>query len=860
MALLDLAPSQRPAWIRLPLILRLALRDFHGGLAGFGIFLACLALGLAAIVGVGSVSRALTDGLTEKGRMILGGDVSLDLVQSEANDAERQFFLANGALSEIGLMRAMARKGDGTTSLVEIKAVDRTYPTEGTVGLDRPGDLQTLLAEHDGIFGVAADAAILAKLDINVGDRILIGDQAFELRAILQSEPDKLAAGIGFGPRVLMSEAGLRATGLIQAGALVKWLYRLQLGKGAIASDDTVDNFVKAAKAAFPEGGFEIRTRRNVSPQFSRDLERFTQFLTLVGLTALVIGGVGIANAVQAFVERKKPVVAIMKSLGATGVFVSSLLLVEVLCAAVIGMTAGVIVGAALPFVATAFSSILPFPLAPAIYPREIAAGFVYGVLTVLAFSLAPLGRAHDVPVSALFRDAVAPLRIWPRRRYLAAAALAVLALAATIIFLAGDRRIALIYLAACLGGFVLLRLAAYGFMAAARRVPPLPWLSLRIAIGNFHRPGAVTPSVILSLGLGLTLLVALALIDGNLRHALDRDRSQETPSFYFLGIASQEAEPFRAFLEKQSDGGKVDLVPMLRGRIVALKGQSVETARVKDSARWVLQGDRGITVAAAPAPGTKIVAGTWWPPDYTGPPLVSIDAEAASGLGLAVGDDITVNVLGRNFVARIANLRSVDWRAFGINFVMVFTPATFAGAPFSELATVTLAKPAGIDQDIAILRAVAQAYPSVVSLRVKDALDAVKDVVDRLAVAVRAAAAIALIAATLVLGGALAAGQQTRLYEAVILKTLGATRRRLIAAFVCEFGLLGLMTAVFGILAGSLAAFAVVEFILNLDFVWFWTLALAVAAGAMIVAILMGLAATWRILGRKPAPYLRNL
>jgi putative ABC transport system permease protein len=382
----------------------------------------------------------------------------------------------------------------------------------------------------------------------------------------------------------------------------------------------------------------------------------------------------------------------------------------------------------------------------------------------------------------------------------------------------------------------------------------------LRIAIGNFHRPGAVTPSVILSLGLGLTLLVALALIDGNLRHALDRDRSQETPSFYFLGIANQEAEPFRTFVEKQTDGGKVDLVPLLRGRIVALKGESVETARVKDSARWVLQGDRGITVAAAPAPGTKIVAGTWWPPDYTGAPLVSMDAEAASGLGLALGDDITVNVLGRNFVARIANLRSVDWRSFGINFVMVFTPATFAGAPFSQLATVTLAKAADTDQDIALLRAVAQAYPSVVSLRVKDALDAVKDVVDRLAVAVRAAAAIALIAATLVLGGALAAGQQTRLYEAVILKTLGATRRRLMAAFLCEFGLLGLMTAIFGILAGSLAAFAIVEFILNLDFVWFWSLAFSAAAGAMVVAILMGLAATWRILGRKPASYLRNL
>jgi putative ABC transport system permease protein len=402
--------------------------------------------------------------------------------------------------------------------------------------------------------------------------------------------------------------------------------------------------------------------------------------------------------------------------------------------------------------------------------------------------------------------------------------------------------------------------LAAFGFMAAARRAPRMPWLALRLAIGNFHRPGAVTPSVILSLGLGLTLLVALALIDGNLRHALDRNRSTETPSFFFLGIASQEAEAFRTFVEGQTDSGKVELVPMLRGRIVALKGVSVDNAHVKESARWVLQGDRGITIAASPAPGTKIVAGEWWAQDYAGPPLVSMETDAAAGLGLTLGDDITVNVLGRNIVARIANLRSVDWRSFGINFVMVFSPATFAGAPFTELATVTLAKPSTGDRDIALLRAVAQTYPSVVSLRVKDALDAIKDVVDRLAVAVRAAASIALVAATLVLGGALAAGQQTRLYEAVILKTLGATRWRLMAAFVCEFGLLGLATALFGILAGSLAAFAITQFVLNLDFVWFWSLALTAAAGAMVAAILIGLAATWRILGRKPAPYLRNL
>lgn len=861
MASFDIAASsqaqRRPA--RIPLLLRLAWRDFRGGLTGFGIFLACLALGLAAIVGVGSISRALSDGLAEKGRVILGGDVSLALVQREAKEAETNFLAAHGELSHVAMMRAMARKRIGEAALVEIKAVDSAYPTEGDVGLEPALPIADLLGARDGVYGIAADAAILAKLDVKLGDRLEIGTQRFELRAILRSEPDTLAAGLGFGPRVLMSEEGLRATELLQPGALVKWMYRLRLGNGPVASDAEVTDFVDAARATWPDSGFEIHTRSNVSPRFSRDLQRFTQFLTLVGLTALVIGGVAIANAVQAFVARKKPVIATMKALGATGTFVSLLLLVEVLCVALLGMAFGVIVGAALPYLAAHFATILPFPLAPAIYPREIAAGVLYGLLTVLVFSLAPLGRAHDVPVSALFRDNVAPQPIWPRRRYLIAVSAVALLLVGAILLFSADRRLTLIYIGACLAGFTLLRLAASGLMAAAKRVPRLDWLALRLAVANFHRPGAVTPAVLLSLGLGLTLLVALALIDGNLRHALDRNRQDETPSFFFLGINHDEAAAFQAFVEAETNG-VIDLVPMLRGRIIALKGVRVEDVHVKESAQWALDGDRGITIAASPPAGSKVVAGAWWPQDYQGPSLVSMEREVADGLGLSLGDEISVNVLGRTIVAKLANLREVDWRKFGITFVMIFSPATFTGAPFTELATVTLPKGAPVDQDLPLLRAVAKAYPSVVSLRVKDALDAIKDVINRLAIAVRATAGVAVTAATLVLGGALAAGQETRLYEAVVLKTLGATRRQLLLAFVCEFGLLGLAAGLFGILAGSLAAYGVVRFVFDLDFVWFWRLAFTAAAGATAFAILLGLAATWRVLGRKPAPYLRNL
>jgi putative ABC transport system permease protein len=836
------------------LALRLALRDFRGGFAGFWIFLACLALGLMAITGVGSLSRSLAEGLMQQGRVILGGDMSFELVEREASATEQNFLAAHGRLSKIGLMRAMARRADGQAALVEIKAVDAAYPVQGSIGLAPQRDLKDALAERDGIYGVAADPVFAARLEFREGDRFTIGGQTFELRAILTSEPDKLAGAIGFGPRVLMSEAGLRATGLLQPGALVKWVYRLTLAPG-----EKVEPVAAAVRAAFPAGGFEIRTWRNISPQFSRDLDRFSQFLTLVGLSSLLIGGVGVANAVAGFVERKRETIASLKALGAPGGFVFVMMLAEVLAMAGMAMAAGIAIGVALPFGLKAiFGTLFPFPLAPAIFPREIAAGFLYGFLTALAFSLVPLGRAHDVPVSALFRDEVAPIWVWPRPRYLTMLLLAATSLALSVVALAADRRLALIYLGAAIGGFILLRTAAALIMVAARKIPHPRRVELRLALGNLYRPGALTPSIVLSLGLGLALIVALALIDGNLHRALEPSRTEATPSYFFLGVEHAEAADFGKFVASREPGGKIAFVPMLRGRFVAIKGRPVETVKAKDDVAWALEGDRGITFSETIPAESTLIAGTWWPASYSGPPLVSLESEVADGLGLKPGDEITVNVLGRNIIARIANLRKVDWRSLGISFVLVYSPNAFAGAPYGDLVTLTLR---GSDAGEApLVRDVAKAFPNVVSLRVKDALDAVKDIVDKLALAVRGSASIALIAATLVLGGALAAGQRARLYDIVVLKTLGATRGRLLVAFLCEFGAIGMVAAIFGVLAGGAGALAVVSSVMKLDFIWLWPQALGAAGAAFAAALLLGLLGTWRALGRKPAQYLRNL
>jgi putative ABC transport system permease protein len=841
------------------LTLRFAWRELRGGLHGFYVFIACIALGVMAIAGVNAFSASLVNGLAREGRTILGGDLAFALFHREAGAQERAFLEGQGRVSVAATMRAMARSADGRNALVEIKAVDGAYPLFGRVVSEPALPLASALGERDGAFGALADPALLARLDLQPGARVTVGTATFELRANLRTEPDKLAGGIGFGPRLLISEEALRATGLLQPGSLVRWHYRLRLPDAA--SDDRAAAAAAQARAQLPNAGWEIRTRSNASPQLERNVDRFSQFLTLVGLTALLVGGVGVANAVKSHLDRKREVIATMKSLGATGAQVFGIYLVQVLLLALVGALIGLGIGGALPFlIKWGFGAIIPLPIEPSLNPGGLAVALLYGLLTAVAFSLWPLGRARDVPVSALFRDAVDPGRRWPRRSYVAATALVVAALAAMAVVLAYDRRIAAIFVAAAAVVFVALWLVAALLMLLARKAPRARSTVVRLAIANIARPGALTRTVVLSLGLGLALLVTVIQTDGNLRRQFMAALPDRAPSFYFVDIQAADAERFDAFIRAHAPQAVLERAPMLRGRIVAANGVKAEDLKPAASAAWVLQSDRGITHTGTVPQGSRVVAGEWWPDDYQGPPLVSFENKLADGLGLKVGDPITVNVLGRNITATIANLRAVDWQNLGINFVLVFSPNAFRGAPHTHIATLSYPNGSTAAEETALLRAVADAFPSVTVVRVKDALDAVGGVVTNLVLGLRGASLITLLAAVLVLGGALAAGHRHRVYDAVILKTLGATRGRLLTAYGLEYMLLGTATALFGVAAGSLAAWFVVNEVMNLRFVWLPGPAAAAAFGALLVTILLGLIGTFTALGQKPAPVLRNL
>ncbi|TXN20282.1 FtsX-like permease family protein [Methylobacterium sp. WL9] len=841
----------------LPLTLRLALRELRGGLSGFVVFISCIAIGVAAIAGVTSISRSLGDGLGREGRRILGGDLTYSLINREATTAETAILKGQGRVSVVATMRAMAVATDGSAALVELKAVDGGYPAVGNLATDPAAPVADLLATRDGIFGAVADPVLLTRLGLKVGDRITVAGKPLEIRAALVTEPDTISAGIGFGPRLIVAMEALRATGLGEPGSLNRWSYRLQL---PAATDPELEAASHAIGKALPDAGWEVRSRLNADPRFAKSVERFTQFLTLVGLTALIVGGVGVANAVSAFVERKRGSIATLKSVGALGSQVVVLYLTQVMLIAALSIAIGLSIGAAMPFLIDAlFRDSLPLPLEPTLAPGELALAAAYGLLTALAFAILPLGRAHDISVSGLFRDTVDPSAQRTRLRYKAILGATLLALAGLALATAFDRKIALIFMAAAALAFGLLRLVAIGLMAVARRLPHPRAAGPRMALANLHRPGALTPAIILSLGLGVTLLVTLSVIDANITRALTNTLPGKAPNLFFLDVPSRDADAFTGFLQGKSPTAKLERVPMLRGRITALDGVPVEQIKPPEDAAWVLDGDRGITTADSLPDGSKLTDGQWWTEEEGKTPKLSFEADLGKALGLKIGSTVTVNVLGRTLTTTIANFRKVEWRSLGINFVMVFSPGTFRGAPHSDLATLTL--PGGPDPalEATVLRDVAKAFPSVTSVRVKDALETIDRLVHKLTLAIRGASVVAVLASLFVLAGAIAAGHRTRLYDAVVLKVLGASRRRLMIAYGIEYGALGLSAALFGLLAGTLAGWVIVTKVMRLDFGLDLSGALVAAASAVILSVAIGLAGTWRILGQKPAPYLRQ-
>jgi len=827
-----------------------ARRELRGGLKGFRVFLACLALGVAAIAGVGTLAEGVREGLRADARLLLGGDFHLTLTHREATPAQRLHLDATATVSRSAEMRAMAR-GPGDRTLVELKAVDGVYPLIGAVETEPALPLAEILAARNGVWGAAVDPALLGKLGIALGDTIAVGDTRYEVRAIDRREPDRGTGILTLGPRLLVALDSLPATGLVQPGSLIQYQYRVVLPQG---SDPGA--WIADLRQRFPDAGWRVRGVAEAAPGLQRFIDRVAMFLTLVGLTALLVGGVGVANAVRTYLDGKTATIATLKCLGAPARLIFAMYLVQILILSAVGIAIGLAVGAVIPALAAPLiAAQLPVAARLGIYPLPLLIAAAFGLLTALAFSLWPLARAREVPPAALFRDLIQPARRWPRPAAAIGTAAAVAALAALAIVTATDRILAAGFVVGALATFAIFRLAALGIAAAARRAPRLRQPALRLAVANLHRPGAPAASIVLSLGIGLSVLVLVAVVHANLARQVEERLPDVAPTFFFVDLQPDQVQAFDALMAGLPGVGEVKRVPSLRGRIARINGVPVEQAQIAPEAQWAVGSDRGLTYAVDPPAGTRIVAGQWWPRDYQGPPQISFDAQIAQGMGLKLGDTLTINILGREIEARIGSLRRIDWSSLGLNFTLVFAPGTLEAAPHTHIATAVVA--AG--QDLAVERAVTDRFPNVSSIRVREALATIEGVLTNLALASQATAAVTLIAGTLVLAGAVLASHRRRVYDAVVLKVLGATRRAIMAAFLIEFGLIGILTAAIASVVGAICAWVLMAVYMRVPFQVLPGAVLATAIPAVVAVILLGLAGTWRALGQRPAPLLRH-
>ena len=833
----------------LKIAFRFAMRELRGGLRGFRVFLACLALGVAAIAAVGTVRAGIEAGLEKEGAALLGGDAEVEFTYRFAREDELAWLgTISTQVSETVDFRSMVvvERGENTErGLSQIRAVDSAYPLVGKVTLDPEIPLDAALADH----GVVLERILADRLGLVAGDTVKLGTQTFTLRAILERYPDNASGGFGLGPRTIVLTSDLKGTGLLEEGSIFSTNYRLTL-----PPNPNLEALEKATEDQFRDQGLRWRDSRRGAGGTARFVERIGAFLILMGLSGLAVGGVGVSAAVRAYLSGKTSVIATLKTLGATRNTVFLTYFIQIGILTILGVAIGLALGGTIPLLAAPLiAEALPIPSDFTLQIAPLAEAALYGILAALIFTLWPLARTEQIRPATLFRDAFGTTNRLPALRYLIATALLLAALIGAAVWFSGTVWLTLWTAGSIAGALFILAIAAFFARITAKALAKRTrgWPTMRLALNAIGARGGETTSVVLSLGLGLAVLSAVGQIDGNLRASFSDELPEVAPSYFFVDIQPDQIDGFKARLDGDKDVRKVDSAPMLRGVITQINGENAEDVA---GGHWVVRGDRGVTYAAALPEGSDITEGAWWPEDYAGPPLMSFAAEEGAEIGLKLGDTVTVNILGRDITATIASFRNVSWETGGIGFVMTMNPSALQGAPHSWISTVY----ASPESEAKILRDLATMYPNITAIRIRDVIDQVIEVVNGISAATRYAALATLVTGFLVLIGAALAGERARTYEAAVLKTVGATRTRILWSFALRAALLGLAAGIVALAAGILSGWAVTTFVMEGDYMVIWSNAFLIIGGGVMASLVAGLAFAIKPLAAKPARVLR--
>ena len=833
---------------------RLARRELPHRLRGFRIFLACITLGVGTIASVGSMSQAIVAGLVADGARLLGGEIDLRLLNRPATDKQQAYLAAqSAAVSRVVKMRAMARPLEirDKRAMVELKAVDDTYPLVGNIKTAPPVPLHDMLGKQNDIWGAVVDANLLTRLGLKLGERIRVGTATFELRATVVHEPDRVATVFSFGPRLLISTTALMATDLVQPGSQIRYHYRLLMAPG-----NSTAAWTERLGSVFPTAGWRISTTKDAAHGVRRFVDRMTLFLSFVGLTVLLVGGLGITSAVRSYLDGKRATIAVLKCLGAPGRLIFIIYMMQMLILGGLGVSFGLLIGAAAPVaMIETVGKLLPVTPIAALYGNALTVAGVFGVLTTATFAVLPVARARGVRAAELFRACVAPINGRAGGAFVLASALGVGLLVLLTLLTANDRYFACWFVGGALMTLLMLRGGSGVVIALAPRINLFadgPW---RVVQANLCRPGTSTPNIIVSFGLGLSVLIAIALIEGNMRRQIEERLPDQAPAFFFIDIQTHQATAFDAAVTEVPETTGYKRVPTLRGRIVRIAGVPVDEVAIAQDSKWAVHGDRALTYAAERGEASKLVAGEWWPSNYAGPAAISLDAGLARGFGIGIGDTLTFNVLGNEITAIVASLREIDWRSLRFDFAIIFAPGTLEAAPHSYIAAIEAPR----HREDAVERAATDAFPNISAIRVRNALQAAAQILSGISAAVTGTAVLTLVAGVIVLSGVIASEHHRRVYDAVIYKVLGATRRHVLGIYLFEYGVLGLVTALIAAVIGTLTAWGVIRFLMDAEWMFLPGVVAVTSAICLSVTLGMGLIGTWQALGNKAAPHLRN-
>jgi len=828
---------------------QIAKRDLNARFKGLRLLLVCLFLGTGALAAIGTLTAAIESELADRGQELLGGDLEVEVWQRDLTTGER------GALSEIGdisggtRLQAMASSAENAAP-IELKAVDTAWPLYGTLTLK---DGRSVSAPATGEAWLAQGA--IDRLGIALGDSFTIGGTPLIAAGIIDNEPDRLSEGFQLGPTIIVAEGMPGTAGLLAPGAMYQSKYRV-----AFADGRDPDAVQETLEARFPNAGFEYRTRDNASPSADRFVSRMGEFLTLVGLAALVIAGIGIGGGVSSYLEARRASIATFKVLGASSRDIVRIYALQIGAAAMVGSLLGLIAGFAVtPLLAAALQGLLPVESGFVFEPAALLIAAAYGMLVAIVFAATPLVRARKFPAMALMRARIVPLSrdgralVWVGGGMAAIVALALLTARQPLLsagFLAGA--------AVTLG---LLALLGWGIRIVAAKAPRPANPLWRNALANLHRPGAATGALVTALGFGLSAFVLLAAIQSSIDGNIEQRVPKEAPDYFVLDIPRDRVTAFEQLVMADQPEAMVRSVPSLRGAILAY-GRKDAMIRVADmeeipDGAWPLRGERGLTYADDLPAGNSLISGEWWQPQYEGEPLVSVDEEFAQAIDLKPGDYITIGLLGVERTAKVANLRRIDWESMGFNYVLVFSPNAIRDAPHNLAATIDLPDRAETGP---LLRQLVKNFPSSSVIEIGQVLAEARIILSQVGTATFAAASVAVLAGLAVLIGAIAAARAVRTYDTVVFRVLGASRRQVLLMQLAEYGLLAIILAVVALGLGTGLAWLVIVQLFEFDWLPNWAEVFGVLGAGLLFVLGFALAGSLPLMRAKPAQALRAL